>query len=278
MSNWLINGRPGKQIAITDRGFAYGDGLFETIAVRDEQARFFDYHLDRLLAGAGRLGIPAPERELFAEEASALVRGCEYGTLKIILTRGTGHRGYAPPDEVTPLRILGRLLGARPAQTNYTNGIAVRHCTTPISRNSATAGLKTLGRLEQVLARAEWQDSSIAEGLMSTPDGCVVCGTMSNLFLIQGGSLIVPDLATCGIEGVMRRVVLDRAERIGLQQRVEDVSREALDGADELFVTNSLIGLWPVRRVDGAAYPVGPITRALMAELADAGVNECADR
>ena len=275
MSNWLINGIPGDQIGINDRGFTYGDGLFETIAIREEQARFFDYHLDRLIDGAKRLAIPAPRRKLFVEEAHALAQGCDYGTLKIILTRGSGDRGYAPPENPVPVRMVGQLAGARPARSKYSDGIAVRHCTTPISRNPATAGLKTLSRLEQVLARAEWQDTSISEGLMSTTDGCVVCGTMSNLFLVQEGTLVVPDLTTCGIEGVMRRVVLDRADRIGLPWRVDDVTHEMLNNADELFITNSLIGLWPVRSVNGHAYPAGPLTRTLMAELADAGVSEC---
>ncbi len=276
MASWLINGVADDRISITDRGFTYGDGLFETIAVRDGQARFLDYHLDRLLDGATRLMLAAPERELFTAEATDLIKGCKYGTLKIMLTRGTGQRGYAPPDDATPTRILGLLPGVRPDQEKYTDGIAVRHCSTPIGRNPAIAGMKTLGRLEQVLARAEWRDASIAEGLMSTADGIVICGTMSNLFLVQDGALVVPDLATCGINGVMRRVVLERAQRIGLQWRLDDVQRDALTRADEVFVTNSQIGLWPVRRVDDRTFPVGPVTRHLMNELVDAGVSECA--
>jgi 4-amino-4-deoxychorismate lyase len=275
MNNWLINGVADDRISVVDRGFTYGDGLFETIAIRGGQMRFFDYHLDRLLDGAERLDIPAPGRELFNEEAIGLVTGCDHGTLKIILTRGSGQRGYTPPVPATPMRIIGLQPGVRPVQDKYTHGIVVRHCSTPIGRSPATAGLKTLGRLEQVLARAEWRDVSISEGLMSTADGFVICGTMSNLFLVQDGVLVVPDLSACGINGVMRRVVLDRARRIGLQWRVDDVPRDMLANADELFVTNSQIGLWPIRRIDDHDYLVGPVTRALMMELADAGVSEC---
>ena len=278
MNNWLINGAIDDRIAVIDRGFTYGDGLFETIAVRNGQLRFFDYHLERLLNGAERLAIAAPARELLIAEAMGLVSNCDYGTLKIILTRGAGRRGYAPPDDATPVRLLGLLAGVRPAQHLYADGIAVRHCTSPIGHSPATAGLKTLGRLEQVLARAEWQDMSISEGLMSTADGRVVCGTMSNLFLVKDGVLITPDLTTCGISGVMRKIVLDSAERSGLQCCIDDVARTALVNADELFVTNSLIGIWPIRRVDEQTYPIGPVTRALMKELSRMGVSECADR
>ncbi|MDP6675056.1 MAG: aminotransferase class IV, partial [Gammaproteobacteria bacterium] len=88
MNNWLIDGVAGDRIAVTDRGFTYGDGLFETIAVREGQLRFLDYHLDRLLNGAEQLNISAPERNLFVAEAGELAKNSDYGTLKIILTRG----------------------------------------------------------------------------------------------------------------------------------------------------------------------------------------------
>jgi len=276
VNNWLINGEPGHRIDVTDRGFAYGDGLFETIAVRDGATRFFNHHLERMLDGAERLGIPAPERELLTAEATQLAAGCDYGTLKIILTRGAGQRGYAPPVPTVPVRCLGLLPGVRPARDNYIRGIAVRHCSTPIGSSPATAGLKTLERLEQVIARAEWQDETISEGLMSSADGFVICGTMSNLFVVQDDTLVVPDLSTCGIEGVMRKVVLDRADRLGLEAHYGNVTRESLNAADELFVTNSLIGIWPINRIDTREVAIGPVTRALMAELAHAGVVECA--
>ena len=276
MNNWLINGVADERISVNDRGFAYGDGLFETIAVRGGRLRFIARHMDRLLDGAVRLGMPTPDRDLIGGEAGGFVAGCDYGTLKIILTRGLGNRGYAPPLPASPARYLGLFASIPPARDKYTDGIVVRHCSTPIGLSQATAGLKTIGRLEQVLARAEWRDESISEGLMSTADGRIICGTMSNLFLVQDGKLILPDLSACGINGVMRRMVLDRADKIGLQWRVEDVPRDALTDADELFVTNSLIGLWPVRCiVDELDLAVGPVTRALMAELANAGVGEC---
>ena len=276
VNDWLINGEPGQRIDATDRGFTYGDGLFETIAVRDGKPRFFERHVARLLNGAGRLGIPAPDTAALAAEAGQLAAGCGYGTLKIVLTRGTGRRGYVPPEPAVPLRCLGLLPGARPGPEIYARGIAVRHCATPIGISPATAGLKTLGRLEQVIARAEWRDETIREGLMSTPDGIVVCGTMSNLFLVVDGALVVPDLSNCGIKGVMRSVVLDKADRLGFEWRFDDVPRESLAAADEIFVTNSLIGIWPISRIESREVMIGPVTRALMTALADAGVEECA--
>lgn len=278
MTIWRINGEPGHRIAVDDRGLAYGDGLFETVAVRNGTPRFLDAHLDRLLRGAARLGIAAPGRDLFGREAGELSAHCEWGTLKILLTRGSGPRGYAPPQQAAPVRILGLFPGVRPAGDEQAAGVAVRHCATPIGQYPATAGLKTLGRLEQVLARAEWQDPSIAEGLMSTIDGTVVCGTMTNLFLVRDGRLIVPDLVTSGIMGIMRSVVIQSAERLGCRWQEQTVTRAALAAAAEVFLSNSQIGIWPVNRIDDRPYPVGPVTRRLQAALAAAGVAECAVR
>jgi len=278
MTVWRINGEAGERIAVDDRGLAYGDGLFETVAVRGGAPRFLDAHLDRLLNGADRLGITAPARTVFESEALELSQHCAWGTLKILLTRGPGPRGYAPPAEAPPTRILGLFPGARPAGREQAVGVAVRHCSTPIGRYPAIAGLKTLGRLEQVLARAEWQDAAIAEGLMSTTDGTVVCGTMTNLFLVQDGGLIVPDLAVCGVRGIMRSVVMQSARRLDCRWQEQAVTRAVLDTAAEVFLTNSQIGIWPVNRIDDRSYAIGPVTRALQAALAAAGVDECALR
>lgn len=278
MTTWLINGEPGERIAADDRGLGYGDGLFETVAVRNGTPRFLDAHLDRLLHGAGRLGIAAPEREVLSREAGELSADCVWGTLKILLTRGSGPRGYAPPRPASPTRMLGLFAGTRPAGTAQSAGVAVRHCATPIGHAPATAGIKTLGRLEQVLARAEWQDPSIAEGLMSTIDGRVVCGTMTNLFLVRDGGLVLPDLAACGVRGIMRSVVIENAERLDCRWQEQTVTRAELAAAAEVFVTNSQIGIWPVIRIDDRPYPVGPVTRRLQAALAAAGVVECALR
>lgn len=159
----------------------------------------------------------------------------------------------------------------------YTDGVRVRVCTTPISVNPAVAGLKTLNRLDQVLARSEWVDPEVAEGLMRTHAGEVICGTMSNLFYVVGGGLLTPDLARCGIRGVMRRVVIEQARDIGYDCAEVRTDLRQLHAADEVFMTNSQFGLWPVRQLDDTHFGTGPgsVTRALMAALGRAGVVEC---
>jgi len=276
MSEWLIDGESVESVPVTDRGFQYGDGLFETIALREGRARFLDSHLQRLEEGLRRLAIPGGGAAVAAAEVERLASGVGFGVAKIIMTRGSGQRGYRPPRDVTPARIVG-VLPAQPAPSDhYAQGIAMRYCETPVTCNRATAGIKTLERLAQVLARAEWNDPEISEGVMLDENGDVVCGTMTNIFRIDGAVLSTPSLDQSGVAGVMRAKVLEVATAAGLDVQVTRFRPADLASADEMFVTNSQIGIWPVRRLADTRFPVGSQTLRLMARLAGLGVTECA--
>ena len=271
----LVNGVRSASISVDDRGLLYGDGLFETVAVRGGSPRFFDYHLERLATGCDRLGIAMPDSKLLREEVAQLIDKQNDATLRITLTRGSGPRGYAPPENARTSRVL-IIYESRPRLASaYTDGIRLRSCSTTISVNPVTAGLKTLNRLEQVLARREWTDPDIDEGLMCTNRDRVICGTMSNLFYVSTEGLYTPDLSRCGIRGVMRRVVIEQALALGFDCAETVTTLPELHTADEIFMTNSQFGIWPVRRLDDWQYKPGPVTRTLMASLTRAGVEEC---
>src|SRR5690606_31058408 len=136
---------------------------------------------------------------------------------------------------------------------------------TRLAEQPLLAGLKHLNRLEQVLARAEWQDTRYAEGLLCDVSGRIVEGVFSNLFLVRGGVLQTPALTRCGVAGVMRAELLEYAASLGVPCAVGDYERADLLVADEIFVCNSLYGVWPVRRFAGRDWPVGPLTRTLQA-------------
>jgi 4-amino-4-deoxychorismate lyase len=144
------------------------------------------------------------------------------------------------------------------------------------SVNPATAGLKTLGRLEQVLARAEWSGPDVEEGLMVTTEGRLIGGTASNVFIVQRDRLLTPAVDRSGIAGVMRRVVLEAARRAGLEAAVADLAPAAVGEATELFLTNALTGIRPVHRLGARAFATGPVTSRLRELLVAAGVPECA--
>lgn len=266
----LVNGETGDRIAVFDRGLQYGDGLFETIAVVAGEPLLWERHLDRLARGATRLDIAMPSPILWRTEAERLCRMVPRGVLKLILTRGPAGRGYAPPDSAgAPTRILCRLPWPQYPATYAQQGVAVRFCETRLARNARLAGIKHLNRLEQVLARAELS-GAFAEGLMTDESSQVIEGTMTNLFAVIDGVLRTPDLSGCGIEGVMRAVVLERAHEFGIPVTVAPLARAELRRASEVFLTNSLIGLWPVRRVEEQEYPIGEITRTIQAAIRSA--------
>jgi len=268
----LVNGKPDARIDPRDRGLHYGDGLFETLAVVRGEARLWDLHLDRLLTGCQALRLPEPDGRLLAREAKTLCTGSDRGVLKIVLTRGPANRGYriartdGPQPEATRILILSPAEPYSPI--HYRTGVAVRVCATRLGLNPALAGLKHLNRLEQVLARDEWSDPAIAEGLMLDANGHVIEGTMSNVFAVADGRLCTPRLDNAGVAGVMRQWILNRARELGIETAELTMTIETLEQSDEVFLCNSLIGIWPVARIADAAVEVGPVTRRLMVEVA----------
>lgn len=256
----LVNGAPVEQVSIRDRGFQYGDGVFETLAIANGAPLLWERHLARLHEGAARLGIAPPDAGLLRAEAERLCADKARAVLKIVVTRGVAGRGYAPAADTAPTRVLSVApwpdYPARPAR----EGVAVRFCRTRLASQPLLAGIKHLNRLEQVLARAEWRDE-YAEGLMLDDAEHVIEGTMSNVFLVTAGRLHTPDVSRSGVAGIMRGLVQERARDLGLECRVTDIARTDILGAEEVFLTNSLIGLWPVRRLEKREFAVGDITR-----------------
>lgn len=255
-----INGVAGDRVDASDRGLLYGDGLFETMAVRSGRVSSWSRHMARLQAGCERLGIPAVDTVQLAHEVDSLLAGLGLGVLKVIVTRGSGGRGYRVPAKVAPRRILQLHPWPDFPPAAREAGVAVRLCTTRLCHNPLLAGIKHLNRLEQVLARREWDDPQIGEGLLLDVDGRLVEGTMSNLFLVRGQSLLTPDLRRCGVAGIMRSIILEQAERQSLTAEIRSLDTADLLAADEVFLCNSLIGIWPVISIDGRPYRKGAIT------------------
>lgn len=263
----LVNGLPTTHIAALDRGFHYGDGVFETLAVRNHQAQYWPQHLERLQHGCARLRIACPEASLLQSEVEQLGALQAEGVLKIIVSRGVGARGYRSEPTATATRVLALYpMPHYPAEYNAL-GVRVRVCATRLATQPLLAGIKHLNRLEQVLARQEWDDVGIAEGLMLDSDDNVIEGTMSNIFMVQHGTLYTPNLDRCGIEGIMRKRVLERARMLRISTHLTSLRITALLQADELFLTNSVIGIWPVRELAGTAFSPGPLTQQLSASL-----------
>lgn len=263
----LINGVSKEHIEVTDRGFQYGDGLFETIEVRDGKAVFLERHLERLSSGCVRLLIPFPGAELLSFELKQLCSSSARAALKIIVTRGSGGRGYRQPDVIEPSRVLSLHPYPDYPEIYQQQGVVARFCTSRLGLNPTLAGIKHLNRLEQVMARAEWHDPAIQEGLMLDVNDHVIEGTMTNLFYIKNNSLYTAALANSGVAGIMRGIIMALATDQGVPVIEHLYTQDELLTADELFVCNSIIGIWPIKQIATMHFSVGPITQSIQGWL-----------
>jgi len=247
---YRVDGVEGGGVSPLDRGLRYGDGAFTTVRVHLGRRWLWADHVARLAESCERLGIPwgEPLRRAIEVETLEMV-GDDSGVLRVTVTRGVGGRGYAPAHDPLPTRILT----FSPLPTAVHGAIAVRLCRTRVGLAPSLAGVKHLNRLENVLARSEWDDPAVAEGILRDLEGHVVGATAANVFARHGRRLLTPALEHCGVAGVMRRQILER--RIpALGGLVDEVSEAALEledlrTADELFLTNAVRGVWPIARL-----------------------------
>ena len=264
-----VNGGPAREVSPFDRALHFGDGLFETIACRKGRPRFLSLHLERLQLGCGRLALDAGDLTDVRAEVLSLAADIDSAIIKVLLTRGTAvARGYGVTTREKATRITFRYAWPQETPALSQEGIRARTAIMRLGENPTLAGLKHCNRLEQVLARSEWTDPAIAEALLFSRSGKLVSGTMSNVFIVEGERLRTPRIDLCGVAGVMRRVVLREAARAGIAAGEDVLDADDLRRADEIFVTNARIGIWPLRALDDRDLRVGPTTRRLQEVLA----------
>lgn len=244
----LVNGQVAESLSLTDRALHYGDGLFETVLLRQGELRLWQRHLARLQQSCQRLSIPLDSDALQQDLVTLLAENPQEGVVKIIVSRGGGGRGYAPPQDPRPVRIVQLHPASVDNQRRAEQGVSVLMCQHPLSVNPALAGLKHLNRLDQVMASMELRGHD--EGLMCDPEGHVVEGIRSNLFVVTGQRIVTPDLSGAGVAGIMRALLSELFNGCGMHVDVEQIGHDDIRHARELFVCNSVFGIWPVTRVD----------------------------
>lgn len=279
MTDWYQFGEDQSTISPDDRGFQYGDGLFETVAIRQDKPRLWDYHFRRLESGCKRLALELPSTAVLRDRLCRVVaesdHDSEFCVAKIIVSAGVSQRGYGramPTDSSIYMGVFPAKPVIRPT---YEKGAATILCETRLAVGSPVAGLKTLNRIEQVLARSECQRAGAFEGLTLDTDGRLICGTMSNVFITRDKTLATPALDRCGVAGTMRQFILDLLEQRGTNVEVRDLEWDELLAANEVFITNSQMGLVPVYRCDDQEWKIGGVTHGIMKMLADNGISEC---
>lgn len=264
----LVNGHRAESIPVNDRGLLFGDSIFTTMKVIAGKIELLDAHLTRLLRDAKALGFPPISKKLLRADLRALpTAGEEAGTIRFTVSRGSGPRGYRIPPLTEPRRIAQWFPGNKINLPE--KGINLKICTTRLASQPLTAGLKHGNRLEQVLARSEWADETFYEGLMLDYQDRVVEGTCSNFFLIDKQRLITPKLEDCGVKGVMRDLVFRVSRSMGVPVKEIDLELNALHDSRSGFISNALIGIVPVARLEQTDWTLPPLFASLKSHIQD---------
>ena len=278
MNSVLINGITADYLTINDRAIHYGDGLFETILCSNNTLFYWPQHYQRLRQSALKLKLNCPDEQILLHDISYLLKENETPeagvfSIKIIITRGSSERGYVIPKKTSENRIV--LLSAiSPDYCALISGELLSGelylCRQQVSINESLAGLKHLNRLENVLARNEWHDTAknnYVDGLMLNANQHVIEGTMSNLFAIKDNKLYTPDLRQSGINGIMRAMIIAAAERNGIEVSTVNISLEELLDMDEIFISNSLMGVRSVNKIASSFFHGQTLTKLLYSNL-----------
>ena len=264
----LVNSQRSDTVSALDRGLAYGDGVFRTLRTRAGQPLWWRDQYAKLAADAAALALACPDEAGLRAEVCQVAEAGQ-GVVKIMLTRGAGARGYAPPAAQACTRIVLSTPLPPHARPDAAVDVTARWCTLRLARQPRLAGIKHLNRLENVLARAEWDDPEIFEGLLCDDSGAVIGGVMSNLLIAKAGELFTPDLSQSGVAGVARARLLRALARRGIPAHIARLSPDAILAADEVMICNSIIGVRRVARLDDVTWSPAGWTDTLKTALDD---------
>lgn len=249
-----------QQADINERGLHYGDGLFETMLLEANQIKYWPQHYQRLFSSAHRLGIDCPPKAWFEQNLQPYIELQQSMVIKIILTRGIGGRGLLLPDRFSSNIYLLRYPYVSPSKQQvraYSSEIT-------LPKNKNLAGLKHLNRLDYVLATVELNKrQDYNEALLLNSDGHIIESIIHNLFFVSANEICTPRLDQCGVDGVMRQLIIKRLEQNGKNVKISHYTKQDIQSAEECFLCNSVQGIRPVIQLDDATYRIGPITKHL---------------
>lgn len=235
------------------------------------KAQHWPLHYHKLFEDCAALGIACPDIGLLTAELDSLLGRQPNCVVKLIVTRGEGTRGYAPSGRVESTCLWDTSpVPDYPAEW-LARGIKAHLCDLRLSHQPRLAGIKHLNRLENVLAAAESDAANVAEGLVMDAVGNIIGGTRSNLFLVLHGELVTPDLSNCGVAGVQRGRVMNWAAQNSVPLHVREVRLDEVMEADELFVVNSVIKMWPIRDFNRRSWSGFPVSAKIRLSLDGSG-------
>ena len=260
----LVNGTISDTVSALDRGLMYGDGVFRTLRIHDGLPFQWEPHYQKLSKDCERLAISCPDEATLTAELQQIGTVEADCVAKIVVTRGPSLRGYAVAAGPVTRVVMSSPLPSYP-KGFQDEGVRVRLCNMHLADQPRLAGIKHLNRLENVLARMEWNDPDIPEGLMLDGHGRVIEGVMTNLFARIGDVLYTPSLDRCGVAGVQRDRIMELAAQWNLTLNISDITLDTLKQSDEVILCNSIIGAWQVREVEGHIWHQGSLANKVRA-------------
>jgi aminodeoxychorismate lyase len=280
----MLNGRLVTRyratVSVFDRGFLYGDGLFETIRVAGGKPFLWREHLRRLGNGAKFLGIKIPftRQQLKAQAAKLIARNrLPDSLLRITLSRGVGPRGYSPKGADSPTLVMTLDRAPVPAQSRMQQWSVIT-ADIRLPEGEALAQFKTCNKLAQILARSRADAAGAHEALLLNTKGEVVEGAAGNLFWVKDGCVMTPPLHSGILAGVTRQAVLDICKKLGIPLRQNATTPEELAKAEGVFLSLSSLGVVEVVSLDGLRLRTSPLTAKIHAENAERMISYCLTR
>ncbi|MCL9783586.1 aminodeoxychorismate lyase [Vibrio sp. S4M6] len=264
---FLINGKSIEHVSVKDRSFQYGDGCFTTMLALDGAIQDWPLHIERMERCLDLLGIEHPNWHILRETLDKMSATSAKVGLKLHVSRGEGGRGYSPTSVSAPTITLSEFPFPPHYEIMQSNGIELGVCEQRLGHNPLLAGHKHNNRLEQVLLKSEMDRKGYVDGLTLDIDGNVIESTMANVFWVKDNQVYTPSLAKSGVAGVMRTVVLDLLPEIGIDVIIGEFALSHVLEADELFLTNSLLRVAPIVKVNQAPFPIGKITTRIQEYL-----------
>ena len=255
----LINGAKQSKISIFNRNIQFGDGLFETCVVENKKILFWVNHFARLNKGCEQLKISRVDESVWLSDVKKALSLCSYDrcVVKLILSRGESLRGYGFKDDIKPVRAV---IVSELQKVTFNKSFCLEYCQSGYDSNPKLAGIKHCNRLEQVLARAGLKSD---EGIMLDENHNVISVTQGNIYAIHGNTLITPKLDKCGVEGTRRDVILDLAKLLGIKVKVDTLSVKGLGQANEVFISNSIIGIQSISQIGDISFSENLITKKI---------------
>ena len=241
----LIDGEVETEISIFNRNMQYGDGLFETCVSKDKKILFWQSHYERLNNGCERLNIKKIENSIWLKDIKKALnlfkeKKC---IVKLILSRGNSLRGYSYSEDIEPVRVV---IASQMKEYKTKETYSLEYAMSGFHSNPKLAGIKHCNRLEQILARASMKGD---EAIMLDENQNIISVTQGNIYFIYGNKLLTPKLERCGVIGSRRSIILELSRLINLEVKEDDISIKQLEKANEVFVSNSLIGIQPVTSI-----------------------------